>query len=289
MFAIRKPAIAVFTLDDYVAAGVMTARRAAVLRRGIIDRSNIPVAGGTSTGKTTLSNALLAEIATYSDRVVLIEFTRELPRNGWPLSVGIAGRFASDSARRSRSISKRSMVTQMEPERSCRFRSRRESGDNRHAFDQLQADFLKHVLTLRLVSAWETGADSTADVRPEQVFKPAPRRGRGLGECAGHTLRQDVARRKGPEGTEAAATVEAPQAGKVVGFQVMDDLEKTCLRVTPLDADDRRPYSGRGELQKPIHSIRPARRDGSRKFDVRSECVFRHATRPCGEVSMAWA
>ena len=36
------------------------------------------VAGGTSTGKTTLVNALLAEVARSGDRVVLIEDTREL-------------------------------------------------------------------------------------------------------------------------------------------------------------------------------------------------------------------
>ncbi len=36
------------------------------------------MAGGTSTGKTTLANALLAEVAKTADRVVLIEDTREL-------------------------------------------------------------------------------------------------------------------------------------------------------------------------------------------------------------------
>src|SRR5262249_36008463 len=36
------------------------------------------VAGGTSTGKTTLVNALLAEVARTTDRVVIIEDTREL-------------------------------------------------------------------------------------------------------------------------------------------------------------------------------------------------------------------
>jgi P-type conjugative transfer ATPase TrbB len=77
-FAIRKPAVAVFTLDDYVAGGIMTAGQAGVLRQAVSARSNILVAGGTSTGKTTLTNALLAEIAKSSDRVVLIEDTREL-------------------------------------------------------------------------------------------------------------------------------------------------------------------------------------------------------------------
>ncbi|HMQ94244.1 P-type conjugative transfer ATPase TrbB [Amaricoccus sp.] len=77
-FAIRKPAVAVFTLQDYVAAGIMTAAAAIALRDAVAGRANILVAGGTSTGKTTLTNALLAEVARTSDRVVLIEDTREL-------------------------------------------------------------------------------------------------------------------------------------------------------------------------------------------------------------------
>jgi len=77
-FAIRKRAVAVFTLDDYVAAGIMCARQAETLRAAVVDRCNILVAGGTSTGKTTLTNALLAEVAKTADRVVVIEDTREL-------------------------------------------------------------------------------------------------------------------------------------------------------------------------------------------------------------------
>ena len=77
-FAIRKPAVAIFTLDDYVAAGIMSFDEADALRRAVKRRRNILVAGGTSTGKTTLVNALLAEVAKTSDRVVLIEDTREL-------------------------------------------------------------------------------------------------------------------------------------------------------------------------------------------------------------------
>ncbi|UGQ22230.1 P-type conjugative transfer ATPase TrbB [Brucella anthropi] len=77
-FAIRKPAVAVFSLDDYVAAGIMSADQAATLRAAVSSRANILVAGGTSTGKTTLTNALLAEVAKTQDRVVIIEDTREL-------------------------------------------------------------------------------------------------------------------------------------------------------------------------------------------------------------------
>ncbi|MBS1016585.1 MULTISPECIES: P-type conjugative transfer ATPase TrbB [Acetobacter] len=77
-FAIRKPAVAVFTLGDYVAANIMTEAQAEWLRTAVMARRNILVVGGTSTGKTTLVNALLAEVAKTEDRVILIEDTREL-------------------------------------------------------------------------------------------------------------------------------------------------------------------------------------------------------------------
>src|ERR1700744_2038038 len=77
-FAIRKPAVAVFTLDDYVAKQIMRSRPAGALKESVASRKNILVAGGTGTGKTTLTNALLAEIAGTSGRVVLIEDTRQL-------------------------------------------------------------------------------------------------------------------------------------------------------------------------------------------------------------------
>jgi type IV secretion system protein VirB11 len=77
-FAIRKPAVAVFALDDYVAAGIMSEPQADTIRQGVAARTNILVAGGTSTGKTTLTNALLTEVAKTADRVVIIEDTREL-------------------------------------------------------------------------------------------------------------------------------------------------------------------------------------------------------------------
>ena len=53
-------------------------RRLIALRRAVADRRNILVCGGTSSGKTTLTNALLAEVAACNERVILIEDTREL-------------------------------------------------------------------------------------------------------------------------------------------------------------------------------------------------------------------
>ncbi|WP_017930646.1 P-type conjugative transfer ATPase TrbB [Robiginitomaculum antarcticum] len=77
-FAIRKKAVAVFTLGDYVEAGTMTPDQSVALGEAVIDRKNILIVGGTSSGKTTLANALLFEVAQTNDRVVILEDTREL-------------------------------------------------------------------------------------------------------------------------------------------------------------------------------------------------------------------
>ncbi|MGE5562455.1 MAG: P-type conjugative transfer ATPase TrbB [Bacillota bacterium] len=77
-FAIRKPAARIYALADYVADEIMTAEVARALSLAVVDRRNILVAGGTSSGKTTLANALLAEFGARDERVILIEDTREL-------------------------------------------------------------------------------------------------------------------------------------------------------------------------------------------------------------------
>ncbi|MGL4314997.1 MAG: P-type conjugative transfer ATPase TrbB [Pseudomonas sp.] len=77
-FALRKRAVGVIPLERYVMDGMMTAAQASFLRSAVRDRQNILIAGGTSTGKTTLANALLAEIATTGDRVLVLEDTIEL-------------------------------------------------------------------------------------------------------------------------------------------------------------------------------------------------------------------
>ncbi|WP_455580254.1 P-type conjugative transfer ATPase TrbB [Dickeya oryzae] len=77
-FALRKRAVGVIPLARYVADGMMTAAQAGVLRQAVRERQNILIAGGTSTGKTTLANALLAEIAETGDRVLVLEDTVEL-------------------------------------------------------------------------------------------------------------------------------------------------------------------------------------------------------------------
>lgn len=79
-FALRKPARRIIPLQHYVDSGVMPERVASAIQRAIRESKNILVIGGTGSGKTTLVNAVLAEIASTApdDRVLVLEDTPEL-------------------------------------------------------------------------------------------------------------------------------------------------------------------------------------------------------------------
>jgi type IV secretion system protein TrbB len=79
-FAIRKRAVAVFTLNEYVERGIMTPKQQAVIEGAVRARQNILIAGGTGSGKTTLTNAVVQHITEVcpNDRIVTLEDTREL-------------------------------------------------------------------------------------------------------------------------------------------------------------------------------------------------------------------
>ncbi|MEP7309331.1 MAG: ATPase, T2SS/T4P/T4SS family [Acidobacteriota bacterium] len=66
-----------YSLRDLVEIGSVAADAAQVLERAVLHRSNILIAGGTGTGKTTLLNALAAVIP-VGDRLVVIEETSEI-------------------------------------------------------------------------------------------------------------------------------------------------------------------------------------------------------------------
>jgi type IV secretion system protein VirB11 len=80
VFAIRKKAVSVFTLDDYERAGIMTPAQCGRIRQAVVARSNILVSGGTGSGKTTLVNAILNHVIQLEPlaRVVIIEDTGEI-------------------------------------------------------------------------------------------------------------------------------------------------------------------------------------------------------------------
>ena len=75
--SIRKHSPVHLGLEDYVKQGAVSEEMAALLRSMIIEKKNVLVAGGTSSGKTTFVNALIGEVD-GADRVVTIEDTQEL-------------------------------------------------------------------------------------------------------------------------------------------------------------------------------------------------------------------
>ena len=74
---IRKFQTRFFTADELVRIGTLTPEVLTTVRAAIAKNENILISGGTSTGKTTLLNALAAFLP-VDDRVVLIEDTAEL-------------------------------------------------------------------------------------------------------------------------------------------------------------------------------------------------------------------
>ena len=79
-FTIRKPASRVFTLNEYVEAGILTEHQKDALCMAVSEHQNLLVVGGTGSGKTTLANALIAEMVRQfpDERHVIIEDTREI-------------------------------------------------------------------------------------------------------------------------------------------------------------------------------------------------------------------
>ncbi|MDA8252564.1 MAG: P-type conjugative transfer ATPase TrbB, partial [Rhodospirillales bacterium] len=80
VFTVRRKASAVFPLKEYERQGIISSRQRAAIEAAVLQRRNILVVGGTGTGKTTLTNAIIDHMvrAAPQHRLVIIEDTREL-------------------------------------------------------------------------------------------------------------------------------------------------------------------------------------------------------------------
>lgn len=79
-FTIRKKATKIFTLSDYLKEGIITKNQKVIIEESIKSKKNILIVGGTGSGKTTLTNAIIETISTLTpnDRILIIEDTAEI-------------------------------------------------------------------------------------------------------------------------------------------------------------------------------------------------------------------
>lgn len=79
-FSIRKKTNKIIKLEEYLANGIITQKVIDVIKTAILQRKNIVIAGGTSSGKTTFVNAIIYLLYTLcpNDRLIILEDTPEL-------------------------------------------------------------------------------------------------------------------------------------------------------------------------------------------------------------------
>jgi type IV secretion system protein TrbB len=78
VIAMRKKALRIFSIDDYVQQGNLTGNMASIIKHAVKEKKNMLIVGGATSGKTTFANAVLAEMAIYNERIIIIEDTPEL-------------------------------------------------------------------------------------------------------------------------------------------------------------------------------------------------------------------
>ncbi len=80
IFAIRKKASSIFSLEQYVAGKIISAQQKQIIVDAVREHRNILVIGGTGSGKTTLTNAIIQQMVeeNANERIVIIEDTGEI-------------------------------------------------------------------------------------------------------------------------------------------------------------------------------------------------------------------
>jgi len=79
-FTIRKKALRVFTLNNYIESQILSEHQLKALLDAIESHKNILIVGGTGSGKTTFANALIDAMVknNINERIVIMEDTNEL-------------------------------------------------------------------------------------------------------------------------------------------------------------------------------------------------------------------
>ena len=186
-FCLRRRASKVFSMADYVASRTMTEQQKDVLCRTISEHKNIIVIGGTSSGKTTLTNALIGEIVrqNHKERIFIFEDTQEIQCNG----ENALFFHTTDTTPMSRLLM---LSLRMRPDRICVGEVR-----NAYALDLMDCWNTGHdggVATIHATNA-ERGLSRLASLISRNPFRPAV-----IEEVIGESVQRIVFIKKTPEG-----------------------------------------------------------------------------------------
>lgn len=186
-FCLRRRASKVFSMDDYVASKTMTERQKDVLCASIAERKNMIVFGGTSSGKTTLTNALIGEMVRQNprERIFIFEDTQEVQCNG----ENALFFHTTDDVPMSRLLM---LSLRMRPDRICVGEVR-----NAYALDLMDCWNTGHdggVATIHATSA-ERGLSRLVSLISRNPYRPAV-----IEEVIGESVQRIVFIRKTPEG-----------------------------------------------------------------------------------------
>ena len=186
-FCLRRRASKVFSMADYVASRTMTEQQKDVLCRAISEHKNIIVIGGTSSGKTTLTNALIGEIVRQNpkERIFIFEDTQEIQCNG----ENALFFHTTDTTPMSRLLM---LSLRMRPDRICVGEVR-----NAYALDLMDCWNTGHdggVATIHATNA-ERGLSRLASLISRNPFRPAV-----IEEVIGESVQRIVFIKKTPEG-----------------------------------------------------------------------------------------
>lgn len=79
-FSIRKKALRIFSLQEYIDNGGLTEAQYQIIKEAVRTHKNILVAGSTGSGKTTFCNAVIQEISSQypNERIIMIQDVAEL-------------------------------------------------------------------------------------------------------------------------------------------------------------------------------------------------------------------
>lgn len=187
IFCLRRRASKVFSMADYVASRTMTEQQKDVLCRTISEHKNIIVIGGTSSGKTTLTNALIGEIVRQNpkERIFIFEDTQEIQCNG----ENALFFHTTDTTPMSRLLM---LSLRMRPDRICVGEVR-----NAYALDLMDCWNTGHdggVATIHATNA-ERGLSRLASLISRNPFRPAV-----IEEVIGESVQRIVFIKKTPEG-----------------------------------------------------------------------------------------